>query len=408
MKATPTKGGVPCARVVPSCSSQLAKAEACAPSAPASCDRTLAFLRFTSRHQRTLDELRRANRIYLDTCFLMNSGRKLFFRKYLKHLLRARIRLTVISLVEDELWWNKTMGSKQAQNEATDALDFIEAHREDGLLDFVTTDYDHPIADPIFCRLFMRGFLCENQILLTQDKNLSSAIFNLCCCRESGCGFVTQVLSVGTNGELWRRNPEQLELSHRARLPFCMIGDFCAPTAAPVQKDAYETMIHPPVQSHEEYLAEAVTNGITFMSRCALEQLFEAEEPAFLRRFDALWQAEPGLTIRVLASSLTPELLSGISRWRHLFTIMRPADWHMNEEEALLAAMYTEPLEEKNALHYLLICRDVQLVSNIASRKPRCFFSRSRWAACLTEDGFLNRILSLKVDAEPSSDGEVA
>ncbi len=339
----------------------------------------------------------------------MNSGRKLFFRKYLKRLRRFGIRLTVISLVEDELWWNRTMGSELAQQEATDALNFIEEHREDGLLDFITTDYDHPVADPIFCRLFMRGFLRENQILLTQDGDLSSAIFNLCCCREPDSEFVTQVLSVGTNGELWRRSPEQLALSHRARLPFCMIGDSRshAPTAAPLPQDPYETVILPPVQTHEEYVVEAVTNGITFMSRCALEQLFEVDEPAFLQRFEILWQGNPKLTIRVLATSLTPELLARISPWQHLFTIIRSADWRMNEEDALLAAMYTEPLEEK-ALHYLLICRHTELLCNIASRRPRCFPTMSRWAACLTEEGFLNRIHCHLIDAEVVADGEVA
>ena len=351
-------------------------------------------------HNRTIRVLSTGSSIYPDACFLMNQAAPIFFAEFEQDFLRFDISFKLLTQVRQELETLSRFSNGERQEKATQALNLLKKHHR--LFRYAPSDVDLYNADRAICREMFRNQAICNQILLTQDGDLAASILNLCgSVKAPGAQVETTVLRLNKYGYLSLFHINGMNLYSGISLPTDYLRanqaanfsitqtdkDFVpyqyAPSSYLLANQAYSKY------SPDAYFEASIANGTCYITKDALLDAFDASgNNAFLNRLHQLYLKGVPVKVRILSVSLTDDIRRMLSMWMHLFEIVETAAAFYSEEDALIAAIFTEPYVGE-CLHQLLICHDPQLKEAIDQRRPSCFSHKQIWGTVITRDGYL-------------------
>lgn len=383
-----------------------------------------------------------ADSIYVDTCTLIEKPFADFVKTFGPILLNKGKKLIIIHQVYDELNKLATSGNTERNLAAMQALQFIKENAQYFQLKKEFRKTHH--ADRAFCKLLAQHCLTRNQIFLTEDYQLTAAIYNLCSCdTDASSDHCTRVLTL-MNGPIPRqRTAKQLKLDSCVEFSFwpldaqqvytqtpkteqkapSLMSDKSeatpqpsdskalrttkAPSLPQVETVAHETKLNvheirpqnssvatPPKKLTKKQSREAlIRSSSLYMTRNKLIDIFiHNKGKQFIYNLHELHQCKVPVVIGIMKNALDAELEEKMAPWMHLFKVLTPLSSYMSETHALLSHIGTrDPREYDNqALQNILISDDEAQFEHIRKRLPGCHAILPLMRGCIAPNGDLH------------------
>lgn len=380
-----------------------------------------------------------ADSIYVDTCTLIEKPFADFVKTFGPILLNKGKKLIIIHQVYDELNKLATSGNTERNLAAMQALQFIKENAQYFQLKKEFRKTHH--ADRAFCKLLAQHCLTRNQIFLTEDYQLTAAIYNLCSCdTDASSDHCTRVLTL-MNGYIPRqRTAKQLKLDSCVEFSFwpldaqpvytqaakteqkeqSLMSDNAAQTSvsrsipspeAPMPRPeatvTNETKLNvhvirpqndsfansPKKLTKTQYFEALIRASALFMTHDKLVDIFIRNNgKQFIYNLHELHQCKVPVVIGIMKNALDAELEEKMAPWMHLFKVLTPLSSYMSETHALLSHIGTrDPREDNNqALQNILISDDEAQFEHIRKRLPGCHAILPLMRGCIAPNGDLH------------------
>lgn len=388
---------------------------------------------------RIISSFLNADCIYVDTCTLIEKHFSNFVKTFGPILLSKGKKLIIIHQVRNELKKLAASGTVEKQLAASQALQLIEEQPQYFQLKKEFNKTLH--ADRAFCKLLAQHCLTRNQILLTEDYNLTAAIYNLSSCdTDASSDHCTRALTL-MNGPIPRqRTAKQLRLDSHVEFSFWpldaqpvytqtektkqtenaplsdKLGEETNPSSTnAVIKDTSSTQppkqpienttklsalknLHQeaPVQqrpkklTQKEYFEVLVKSSSLFMTRAKLIDIFiHNKGKQFIYNLHDLYQRKVPVVIRIMKNALDSELEAKMASWKHLFQVCHPLSSYMSETHALLSHIGTSDINERKRQN-ILISDDEPQFELIRKRLPACHVVLPLMRGCISPNGDLH------------------
>lgn len=389
-------------------------------------------------YSRVISTLNNADRIYVDTCTLMNETFADFVKIFGREFRKQGKKLTILTQVYNELKKLAATDGTERKHAAQQALHFIEKNEQ--FFQF-HQEYDNiHHADKVFCKLLAQQCLAQNQILLTEDYSLTTSICNLCSCdTEDNTDYNTTVLTL-MNGAIPRqRTAEQLRCAPGVEISYWPLSaqpnyKQCAETAQadeshigekkgkqhnlPVGEASQIAEEQPnkqtstiaetpklnkkaiPAQNNtapaplkkltEKQYSEALLKSSTlYMDRAMLTDIFVHNKGMeFIHYLQDLYLRGVHVLIRVMENSLDAQLKKKMTPWKHLFKQCAPLSPLMSETHAILSRISSAYYDEQ-LCQYILITNNEAQFEIIRRRLPSCHSILPLMRGCLSNNGTL-------------------
>ena len=350
----------------------------------------------------TVDVLESVQHIYVDTCFIMHPCFDLFLIRYAPLLAERGIKLRIIPQVLQELRQQaETDDDEERKLRAETALSWISSGIYGSIFHTVFCGCQTPIADRAFFYEFMTGRYARHQCLLTNDRELTAAIYNACChCRSQVLNYQTFVLTLHADGSLARYGAEKLQPGENVKLPAWPMV-----VLNPGEEAAYGSDVFPPVPAplapaappetlrfdpKSWYIYDCIANGLVYIDSAALSYAHK-KATAFiptLRRSGA-WRVSK---IHVLSVSLQkPAWREWVQSMPDLFVIEENPLPDAGEEDALFYSLFNADISTSQVHHTLLITNALGRYERLASRQPLCFERPYFWGRFISRNGTLKK-----------------
>lgn len=350
----------------------------------------------------TVDLLESVQHIYVDTSFIMHPCFDLFLIRYAPLLAERGIKLRIIPQVLQELRQQAETDAEESKARAETALSWMASGIYGSIFQTVFCGCQTPIADRAFFYELMTGRYARHQCLLTNDRELTVAIYNACCnCRCSALNAPkTFVLTISAEGSLARYGAEKLQPGENVQLPawpmivlnpgeeavYC--SDVFPPVPAPLAPSAPPEPLRFDPKSW--YIYDCIANGLVYIDSAALSYAYKKATDfiSVLRRSGA-WRVAK---IHVLTVSLQK------SAWREwiqsmpdLFVVEESPLPDAGEEDALFYSLFNADVSTSQVHHTLLITNAPGRYERLASRQPLCFERPYFWGRFISRNGTLKK-----------------
>ena len=164
-----------------------------------------------------------ADVIYVDTCTVVHDVFTTFVTVLNSHLAEKDVKFTILRSVERELYKHAQNPESEIQEKAIAALSFIRENPRYFI--FVETPHcNNEIADFVLYKMIASDCYEKNQILLTQDVELTRSVFNFCNGRSGNDKpFSTRVFFLDRKGLPTQYQRAHLQVSEYVELEFWAI-----------------------------------------------------------------------------------------------------------------------------------------------------------------------------------------